>query len=208
MIPLHQQPEPPDFKELVEIPGNRFLDDVPAPTYKQWKNHDYWTKTLTYTREVYEGLCAYSSLWISPNTGSPTIDHFEPKSSQPRLAYKWSNYRYASLKFNNRKGTKKILDPFDLEPDWFILNFSSLLVRPNPGLSPETKTAVQNTIDTLKLNEDDLCVECRQDWLMDYCNGEITFKYLQKKAPFIAYELQRQRLVKSIASMLSGAAAI
>ena len=203
MIPVQKQPEPQQFNEIVEIPGDRFLDDIPKPTTKQWKSHAYWTKVLKDARTCYKGICAYSSQWISPVTGSHTIDHFIPKSLQPRLAYRWSNYRYASLKFNNRKGTGELLDPFKLEWDWFILDFPSLLVRPTPKLSGETKTAVQSTIDILQLNADDLCVESRQDWLMDYCEGKINFQYLKEKAPFIAYELQRQDLVNGIVSIFS-----
>ncbi len=44
MIPVQIHPQPLRFKEIVEIPGDRFLDDIPKPTTKQWKSHAYWTK--------------------------------------------------------------------------------------------------------------------------------------------------------------------
>ena len=200
MIPVQPQPEPSDFSERVREPGASFLAEVPRPTSKQWR--EYWTKVLPDMRKAYKGICAYSAQWISPDTGSHSIDHFRPKSLHPELAYEWRNYRYVSSKFNSRKGTHTILDPFQLEPDWFVLDFPSLLVKPNSALSPDQKEAVSKTITVLKLNTDDTCVESRQSWVEDFCNRDISFTHLQKKAPFIAYELQRQDLVERIVAIM------
>ncbi len=196
MIPVQPQPEPMDFSKRVREPGASFLEEVPRPTPQQWKGREYWQRALLDMRKAYKGICAYSAQWISPVTGSHSIDHFVPKSLYPELAYEWRNYRYASSKFNSRKGTHTILDPFQLEPDWFVLDFPSLLVKPNSALSPDQKEAVSKTITVLKLNTDDTCVEARQIWVEDFCNRDISFTHLQKKAPFIAYELQRQGLVE------------
>ncbi len=146
-------------------------------------------------RSAYHSVCAYSAHWISPATGGHSIDHFVPKSSRPDLAYEWSNYRYVSAKFNARKGTRSILDPFRLESNWFILDFDSFLIKPNPSLATDYKAAVQNTIDILRLNDDEDCIELRQDCVYWFHTGEITLSHLQRIAPFIAYELQRQRLI-------------
>ena len=202
MIPVQPQPEPTGFSERVREPGASFLAEVPRPTPQQWKGREYWQRVLPDMREAYKGICAYSAQWISPVTGSHSIDHFVPKSSRPDLAYEWRNYRYVSLKFNSRKGTHTILDPFQLEPDWFVLDFPSLLVKPNSVLSPDRKEAVSKTITVLKLNTDDTCVERRQIWVEEFCNREINFTHLQKKAPFIAYELQRQDLVERISAIM------
>jgi hypothetical protein len=198
MIPVQPQPEPADFSERVRKPGTVFLKKVPCPTTEQWKGKEYWQKVLPDMRKAYKGICAYSAHWISPVTGSHSIDHFVPKSVQANLAYEWSNFRYASSKFNSRKGKHTILDPFHVEPDWFVLDFPSLLVKPNLNLLPHQKKAVRNTISVLKLNADENCVKARQHWVMEFCAGEITFAHLKKKAPFIAHELQRQGLVEKI----------
>ena len=153
-------------------------------------------------REAYKGICAYSAQWISPVTGGHSIDHFVPKALRPDLAYEWSNFRYASFKFNRRKDTHTILDPFQIKPDWFVLDFPSLLVKANSALSPDQKETVYHTIGVLKLNTDDKCVEDRQIWVEDFCQGDISFTHLEKKAPFIASELQRQDLVEGIVSMM------
>jgi 5-methylcytosine-specific restriction endonuclease McrA len=195
MIPVQQQPEPEDFSERVRRPGKAFLRRVPHPTNKQWRGREYWRRALPDMRIAYKCVCAYCAHWISSATEGHTIDHFVPKAGHPGLAYEWSNFRYVALKFNARKGTRSILDPFRLEPNWFILDFDSFLVKPNPDLRSDQRTAVQRTIDILKLNDDEDCVELRQycvEWLL---NGEISFAHLQRTAPFIAYELERQGLV-------------
>lgn len=202
MIPVEQQPEPEVFEERVRRPGTAFLRRVPHPTAKQWKSCHYWQKVLPDMRKLYRGICAYSAHWISPITGSHSVDHFVSKAASPALAYEWTNYRYASLKFNSRKGTQTILDPFEIEPDSFVIDFPSLLVKPDSALFPNQKESVRNTIDVLKLN-DETCVEARRAWVENYCKGEINFGHLQKKAPFIACELERQGLVERIRDVMS-----
>ena len=203
MIPVQPQPEPQDFSERVREPGAAFLNKIPHPTTKQWEGKEHWRRVLPDMRKSYNDICAYSAHRISRVTGGHSIDHFVPRVSQPDLAYEWSNFRYASSKLNARKGTHIILDPFQLEPDWFVLDFDSFLVKPNLNLTPEQKAAVQNTIDVLKLNDDEGCVELRQECVRWLRTGEISFTHLQRIAPFIAYELQRQDLVERVALVMT-----
>lgn len=198
MIPVKKQPEPKNFAKLVRTPGLKFLEKVPKPTSAQWDSHSFWRDIIPGMRKAYRGICAYSAHWIPLDTGSPTVDHFVPKTLNPKLAYEWDNYRFAASIYNSWKRLEKILDPFLLEPDWFVLDFRTLKVQPNDKLLTEQKEAVTNTIKILKLNEKDICFEARQTWLMVYCSGDITFKHLENRAPFIAYELKRQGLTKSI----------
>lgn len=194
MIPVQPQPEPESFSDRVRMPGAAFLSNLPNPTAKQWVRKEYWRKALPDMRTSYHGICAYSALWISSVTGGHSIDHFVPRALRPDLAYEWTNFRYASSKLNARKGTQSILDPFQVEPDSFTLDFDSFLVKPSSHLASEQKTAVQHTINVLKLNDDEACVELRQDYVTWFRTGDITFAHLERRAPFIAYELQRQGL--------------
>lgn len=192
MIPIELQPEPDDFIDRVYSIGMQFLSQVPHPASNQWKGREYWRRVLPDMRKAYGGVCAYSAHWIPYSTGNYSIDHFVPKSQQPALAYEWSNFRYVSARFNSRKGTRTIIDPVGLSPDWFIIDFSSFFIHPNPDLSLEQKQVVDETITRLKLNiDDDLVVE-RQAWFFAYQKDEISFDHLNKHAPFIAYEVQRQ----------------
>jgi len=196
MIPVSPRPEPEDFTERVRRPGRAFLGEVSHPTTRDWQGKEYWRRVLPDMRESYDGICAYSAHWISPVTGGHSIDHFIPRSLRPDLAYEWDNFRYASSKLNARKGEHIILDPFQLETDWFVLDFDSFLVKPNSALTLSQKTEVQRTIDILKLNDDEGCVELRKNCVEWLRKGEISLTHLQRIAPFIAYELQRQGLVE------------
>jgi hypothetical protein len=85
--------------------------------------------------------------------------------------------------------------------------------QPEPESFSEkvTKKAdkVETTIKRLKLNEKEKHIEYRLEFLCDYCelcrqygNIEPAWRHLEKKAPFIAYELKRQGLTKKIVHMM------
>lgn len=198
MIPVEAQPEPIHFTELVRTPGQQFLSKVPKPTSQQWRGKEYWQRALPDMRRAYKSICAYSAFWIPHSTGNHSIDHFIPKSGQPSLAYEWSNYRYVSARFNSRKGTHTIVEPFKLLPGWFIIDFKSFFIKPNPELSTNQKDKLWETIKYLKLNDDDDLVIERQTWYLNYLNKDISFEHLKKNAPFIALEAERQDLVPEV----------
>ncbi len=200
MIPITEQPEPPTFRANVANPGHRFLTRFPHPTRKQWSKGRFWSAALPDLYTSYSGICAYSARWI-PNSGnrrsnfSATVDHFIPKAKTPSLAYSWSNYRLASALLNTRKGDSLgILDPFTIEYAWFILEFPSLHIRPNPALSANQTAQVQATIDLLQLNLDETLLSDRVRWTLGFRNGFFSLDQLRRRFPFIAYELERQGL--------------
>ena len=195
MIPVTAQAEPINFTEQVRIPGQKFLSKVAKPRTLQWRGKEYWQRILPDMRRAYKSICAYSGFWIPHSTGNHSIDHFIPKSKQANLAYEWHNYRYVSARFNSRKGTNTITDPFKLLSGWFILDFKSFLIKANPELSSNQKDKLWKTIKHLKLNDDEDLVIERQTWYLNYLNQEISFKHLKKMAPFIALEAERQDLV-------------
>ncbi len=87
------------------------------------------------------------------------------------------------------------MDPFQIGNDWFILNFPLLEIKPNSNLDHATQEAVNTTIEKLKLNGFE-CKKGREIWFNEYCTCNITFDCLERRAPFIAYELKRQNLVQ------------
>ena len=196
MIPIKPQPEPDDFDEKVRKEGKYFLSKVPNPKTKDWKNRDYWRRSLRDLYDACNHICAYSAQWIPYDTGSPAVDHFIPKTVKPELAYEWDNFRLICSKINTNKGIKKeIIDPFFLPADSFILDFPSMLIKPNSNLLEPLKERVVYTIKELKLNEETWELG-RSDKLIDYCNQVYPFDYLKRRYPFIAYELERQGLVE------------
>ncbi|RLT45169.1 MAG: hypothetical protein DWI57_01400 [Chloroflexi bacterium] len=193
MIPVTRKPEPDNFDRKVRQPGLRFLAENPQPI--RWQNREYWQQALSDMRHAYDSICAYCATWIPHSTGSHSIDHFVPKSQAPWMAYEWDNYRYVSARFNNRKGTQTIVDPFELSSDWFLLDFTSFLIHPNPELSSAEKESIWQTIAILRLNDDEDLVVERQTYFTDYQENQTSFEHLQRRAPFIASELIRQGYV-------------
>ncbi|MCA9704605.1 MAG: hypothetical protein KDK70_02010 [Myxococcales bacterium] len=211
MIRVEPRPEPPDFDQKVRKPGRRALAELrgePAPSRRGPKRgvkelieskdlRPYWTRCLDDLHREYRGICAYSCLYIPHVVGSKTTDHFSAKttrvSPRPEDAYEWSNYRLACGLMNSRKGTKTVIDPFEIVHDegWFQLDLSTLGISPNPGLPEALRERIQGTIEALGLDDDE-CRGARADWYRPYLEGEITFSFLEKKCPFLAAEIVRQ----------------
>ena len=205
MIPIKPQPEPIHFNKKVRLKGQKYLSKMGSSTIDAaaWKSHSYWRDILPDLHEAYSSICAYCAHWISPGTGDSTVEHFIPKSTNRNLAYEWSNYRLVCGTLNGRKSDRSILDPFTLQEGWFILDFPSLMIKPNPTLTLQEKALVRNTLDILQLNEDESFVKLRYKWLMDYCVGSTTYEYFKKHAPFTAYELERQGKLQNIKKIMS-----
>ena len=132
MIRVQPLPEYPNFNSDVRSPGAVFLAGCPTPTSDQFKKKNYWTRAAPELHTVYRGVCAYTAVYLAEQ-GS--VDHYHPKSIHPNLAYEWSNFRLASGRVNNAKGNQTtILDPFEIEDDWFCLSIPSCLLSANPAL--------------------------------------------------------------------------
>jgi len=200
MIHVDPRPEPAAFNDRVLRRGQRFLRGNPRPTPKQWRSHSYWREIGSQLHDEYCGICAYSCHWIPYDTGAETVEHFRPKDLYPDEAYEWGNYRLVCATLNGRKGIHEdVLDPFLIQNGWFVIDFPSMLVRPQGDLEPAIQQEVQATIERLGLNDEGTCLKSRVKWVSDYCspNG-IPFDYLRRHAPFIATELERQGLTTII----------
>ncbi len=93
---------------------------------------------------------------------------------------------------NARKGcVDQVLDPFEVKDGWFALELYEFQVVPGTGLPDGIEADVTNTIERLRLN-DSQCREARRKFAVDYWCREISWSYLQRHAPFVARELDRQ----------------
>jgi len=197
MTPVTPHPEPVDFDAKVRTPGDKFLRHVSVPINwkKEGKGKEFWTRALDDLYQIYGGICAYCAHWIPQDVGSRSVDHFKHKAKYPHLAYEWDNYRFAALRYNRNKGiSEKVLDPFDVQPGWFVLDMPSLLVKFNPILPSSLITKITDTINCLKLN-DEVSIKSRQRWVDEFKNKGYPFSHLEDYAPFIAYEFGRQGLI-------------
>lgn len=192
MIPVTLQPEPAGFNVNVREPGRRFIAANQNPSNKDFKGNTFWKWAAPELHAAYRGICAYTCFYLVP-PGS--IDHFRPKSTQPHLAYEWSNLRLASYRVNlYKRNSVEVLDPFVVQPNWFVMDVPSCLIRPGADLGEPVTTQVQRTIDVLRLNSDDVFVQERCDMMFDYAKGDVSLDFLRRRFPFRAAEIVRQGL--------------
>ena len=199
MIHVEPQPEPEGFETKVRQKGLKDLRrknialDRPLPTGIELK--PYWRDCLDDLHAKYRGVCAYLSVYIERVEGAASVDHFVAKSKRPDLIYEWSNYRLACSVMNSRKREyEDVLDPFEIEDDWFRLEPASGRIYPNPELGDPEKTAVQRTIDRLGL-DDSGNREIRARRFYEYCTGGCDSDFLRKYSPFVYFEVVRNELL-------------
>jgi len=194
VIRVAERPKPADFDTKVRNPGHAFLKRSPNPP--NFKGMELWKNCLGDLRTAYKGICAYCCLWVPDRC---SVDHFQPKTTSPHLAYEWNNYRLAHQNLNTYKGESTgVLDPFHIEDGWFTLDFDSCFVKPNRALPQNLQDEIANTVRILRLNTDDTLVQSRFDVVRLYSKGHCSMQFLEAQYPFLAVELKRQRLEEVI----------
>ena len=139
---------------------------------------------------AYDFICAYSCFRIHKVTGAASVDHMAPKSRRRDRVYEWTNYRLACSRMNARKNNfEDLIDPFEVQEDWFQLELVGFEVFANPTLDPVIRAKVETTVLRLRLNDfsDDRATDAENYW-----SGEVSMKILQQESPFVAKELIRQ----------------
>lgn len=190
MIRVGAQPEYQEFDRQVRQPGLAFLRRKSQPTSADFRKKNFWKKAIKHLHVAYSGSCAYTTMYL---VDGGTIDHYLPKVAYPYLAYEWNNYRLARQKVNRRKGdTLNVVDPFEVQEGWFVLDVPSCLIRSGSGLKTEVRKRINATINILQLNADDSLVQERCDLLVDLADGNVTLEFLDRWYPFLSQEVRRQ----------------
>ena len=162
-------------------------EEIPASKFPP-----YWREALGDLLERYDRICSYLCLYIPRGVGAPSVDHMIAKSMQWDQVYEWTNYRLACSLMNARKDAiASVLDPFEIEDDWFALELVEFQIVPGEALPPDVLTRVEATIERLRLNDLE-CRKARQEFVENYRNGAIRHDYLTRHAPFVERELRRQ----------------
>ena len=202
MMRVTLAPEPDTFDERVRQPGLRALDrlahkySVPKSEIPSSEFPDHWRRSLDDLLAAYHRICSYLCLYIPRGTGARSVDHMVPKSTAWDQAYEWDNYRLACSLMNSRKGdAASVLDPFDVEDGWFVLELVAFQVLPADGLADPTAAAVEDTIKRLRLNDKECC-DAREGYAEEYWSENVTLDYVTRHAPFVANELRRQNRVR------------
>lgn len=188
MIRVDPQPEPEAFEKKVGKPGAKALLDGKNPL------PNYWTECLRDLHKAYRGICAYSCFFIPLVTGNRSTEHFAPKSADKARAYEWANYRLVCGLMNScKREFEDVLDPFEIDDDWFEIEFVFFQVRPAAHLDAALRKEIELTIDRLKLSGEECCTARRtayDDWAKyKHCDA-----YMERYSPFLYREAVRQRV--------------
>lgn len=161
---------------------------------------EYWQLAKDDLCEAYRNRCVYSCFQIEQETlasdkvvSGHAIDHFRAiRISPAKLAYEWSNLRWAWGVIDNHKGNAVIPedhDPTRLQGDALVLteNLDGLLiVVPNPKLSAAEQARLANTVAKLGLNQSAVAL-ARKDCYDDFiANAEIYgCDFMRERQPFV-----------------------
>lgn len=178
--------EPPYFDEKIRIPGRAWLQEH---SHADRPKH-YWRFCLPDLARAFRDLCGYTAMYEP----SGTVDHYLSCKNYPELAYEWSNYRYISGWLNSVKqdADRQILDPFEVQDNWFELQLPSLLLTPTEHIPPEYKARAEFTLKRLKLVNGVNVMRQRQMWYNLYLSGKASLSLLDTLAPLLAEAIRRQ----------------
>lgn len=193
VIRFTKQAEPADFDQTVRRPG---LDWLKTNTDPRKKVPDYWNKYRIELWKAFRHLCAYTAMYIPENGGH--IDHFISKDEDRNRLYDWDNYRFSAGGFNSSKQDLRcdeILDPFDVEDDWFELVLPSLELVVTTACPPHRRKQAIRMCERLHLGRSRSIIATRQGWRDQFLDGELSLPGLERRAPLIARAIQKRWLV-------------
>lgn len=232
VIPVARQPEPTppgyDFNHDVYERGEDAIRQLAGlPPLRTWRGrkiaaqvsktaqvtntmlreYDYWTRAMPALHAAYGGMCAYLARYIELDQ-SPTTDHFVAllDSTDPMLAYTWSNYRLACSLVNGCKSHfADVLDPFEVGDGWFALDLNSFKTEVGPRAPPDRVDAIKSTIKRLGLDGREVAETRRRAanlyWSPPPGGKPLPLWFVEQQHPFLARELRRQgRLTPADAS--------
>jgi len=200
MIKLILADEPPEFDAIVRQPAYEECKKLNiALDAKKPRGVDlppYWTRMSKQIHKIYKGVCAYQGMRFAYYSGASTTDHFIAKSKAKtvKLAYEWTNYRLSSLGANRVKNTRIVLDPCQIEDDWFFLNLTTGEISESKNVDKKLQRRIAQTITFLKLNDEELCEDRRVRW-EQFLNREIAIKILENDYPIVYRQALLQKRI-------------
>jgi hypothetical protein len=220
MIRLQLPDEPADFHDRVRAEGLAHLQEQnqdpeqPRMSPSIWKSRklpdgsshtpDYWRRAREAIRSGYDHRCVYSCFKLEDEAFpggtrcGGSVDHFKPReTSAAKLAYEWSNLRWAWAKIDNEYKKNNIIpddhDPVNIEGDLFMLeehDDGNLLVVPNPSLPGAERARVRETIQKLGLNKTPVILartNCFKDFIDE--KNSYSHSFMEEMQPFVYYQM-------------------
>jgi len=182
MIRVERPSEPETFDETCRQPGNRWLREHPETDPH---SKPLWASFRGRLKEAFHRRCGL----LAHRVGDETVDHWLSIKNNRELAYEWSNYRWISGTLNSAKKPcwdGKLLDPFEVEDDWFEILLPSLQMVLVASLPEPVRKRAEFTMNKLHLRDGTRVLDQRGEWLALYEKNGITFEVLQYFAPLIA----------------------
>jgi hypothetical protein len=212
MIRVQKIEPTPSYEPKVRIPGEAFLALHPSPSRSEFNRNDFWKEIHDEMYDAYGGICMYCASWTprTPKGASfiqTSIDHFKPKGLYPKLAYEWANFRLCRNDINTNKGQDLYIpDPFEIQNDWFVIDFTTWRVVPSENAPDDVRHRIRSAFVRLGINED-AYIEERQNATAIYVYRPGERLQLRTLYPFLSAELARQsqgtELLEDLRSVLS-----
>ena len=187
MIRVRPAAEPHDFDRRCRRRGSAWLAEHPGPV----RPEPFWREFVGELAEGFEHRCGYSAIMIQ----NGTVDHFLSWKRNPSLAYEWSNFRYVDGRINSKKqlADDDVLDPFEVDDDWFEIILPSLQLRLTDRVPRGLRERAQYTIDRLGLFKDEQIVSYRAQWYCLYHCNALPLDGLYRAAPLIARAIEQAK---------------
>ena len=164
MIRVAPPPEPPTFDAQCRNLGNTWL-----ATHATGRLRDFWTPFQPDLATGFTNRCGYKALWDLAGT----VDHYLSCNNHRTESYQWANYRYASGSINSSKGTHDaaILDPFQVQDDWFVVDLLTMQLLPTAAIPPHERARADFTLLQLKLRHGTKVKRQRRVWYEMFKQG-------------------------------------
>jgi hypothetical protein len=189
MIRVRRVPEPDAFTYDARP---RALEWLARQNRELRRPRDFWSPFRLVLAEGFSNRCGYSAMYIPDGT----VDHFVSWDEDQALAYEWSNYRYATGWINSSKQNltcTEILDPFDVEDDWFEILLPSLQLVATKNIPAKYRKRAETMLTRLGLRDDERILRQRREWYRLYQEKKLTLDGLHELAPLIAVAVEKQQ---------------
>lgn len=191
MIRVSRPQEPATFDTECRKPGLAWLADLDHNP----RHRPLWREFTAQLREAYGRRCGFLAMYIA----NGTIDHWVSLRTDRSLAYEWGNFRFVDGQVNSAKKPSwegQLLDPYEVQDDWFELHLPSLQLLVSPHLAGIARERAEFTLRKLRLDHGEDIIRLRREWLQMYEEHKIALEGLDDKAPLLARAIRKRDAVK------------
>ena len=194
MIPVVSPiPEPAAFDADCRQKGLEWLASHPNP---EGRPRDFWSNFRDDLREGFARRCGYFAMYMHDGTVDHYISWDSCKTNRPHLAYEWDNYRFIAPSLNSSKRTQddQLLDPFEIQQGWFVVEIPSFVLRMTNLIPDGDRARAAFTLDRLDLEQGRRAVALRWEWYEQHRCGNLNLAGLRYCAPLVATAVENWQL--------------